>query len=94
MTNVDNLDRLIYDYKQNSIGSAIAGAEQHLPVWQAEVGAFGGEGTAFGKEGKRLDSGTRGNAPLSRGSRSTVPNVTIDLAKINLGFWRDHDAIT
>ncbi len=55
MTNVDDSYRLIHDYKQNSIGSAIAGAKQHLTDWHVEVGAFRREGTAFRKVGERID---------------------------------------
>jgi len=91
---MDDSYGLLYDYEQNSIGSAIAGAQQHLTDGHVEVSAFRGEGTAFGKVAKRLNTGACANAPLSRGSRSTVPNVTVDVAKISLGFRRDYDAIT
>ena len=94
MTNVDDPYRLIHDHKQNAIGSAIAGAKQHLADWYVEVDAFRREGTAFREVRERLDTSTCTNAPLSRGSRSTVPNVTIYVPKIGLGFRRDNDAIT
>jgi len=94
MTNMDHPYRLIHDYKQHSIGSAIAGAKQHLTDWHVEVRAFGRERTAFGKMGKRFDTRARAHAPLSGGSGSTVPNVTIYLSKISFGFRRDLDAIT
>jgi hypothetical protein len=53
---MEDLNGLIYDYKQNSIGSAIAGAEQHLTDGHVEVGAFRGEWTAFGEVRERLDT--------------------------------------
>jgi len=93
VTNVDDSYGPVYDYKQNSIGSAIGGAKQHLTDGHVEVGAFRREGTTFGKVGERLDTGACANAPLSRGSRSTIPNVTIYVPKIGLGFRRDYDAI-
>jgi hypothetical protein len=93
VTNVDDSYRLIHDYKQNPTGSAIAGAKEHLTDGHVEVGAFGREGTAFGKVGERLDTRARANVPLSRGSRSTVPKVAIYVPKISLGFWRNDDAI-
>ena len=91
---MDDSYRLIHDYKQNSIGSAIAGAKQHLADWHVEVDAFRCEGTALGKMGERLDTCACANAPLSGGPRSTVPNVTIYVPKIGLGLRRDNDAIT
>ena len=94
MTNVDDSYRLIHDYEQNSIGSAIAGAEQHLTDWHVEMSAFRREGTAFGRVGERLDTRACANAPLSRGSGSAVPNVAIYVPKIGLGFRRDQNAIT
>jgi len=94
VTNVDDSYRLIHDYKQNSIGSAIAGAKQHLMDRHVEVGAFGRKGTTLGKVGERLDIRACANTPLSRGSRSTAPNVTIYVPKIGFGFRRDNDAIT
>ena len=94
MTNVDDLYRLIYDHKQNSIGSTIADAKQHLTDWHVEVDAFRREGTTFRKVGERLDTRACADTPLSGGSRSTVPNVTIYVPKIGLGFRRDNDAIT
>jgi hypothetical protein len=93
VTNVDDSHRLIHDYEQNSIDSAVACAKQHLTDRHVEVGAFRREGTAFGKVGERLDTRARPNAPLSRGSRNTVPKVTIYVPKIGLGFWRNDDAI-
>ena len=93
MTNVDDSYRLIYDYKKNSIGSAIAGAKEHLTDWHVEVDAFRREGTAFRKVGERLDTRACANAPLNRGSRSTVPNITIYVPKIGLSFRSDNDAI-
>ena len=93
MTNVDDSYRLIHDYKQNSIGSAIAGAKQQLTDWHVEVGAFRGWRTALGRVGERLDARACANTPLSRGSRSTVPKVTIYVPKVSLGFRRDYDAI-
>jgi hypothetical protein len=93
VTDVDDLYRLIHDDKQNSIGSAVAGTKQHLPDWHVKVGAFRREGTAFRKAGERLDAVACADAPLSRRSRSTVPNVTIYVPKIGLGFRRDNDAI-
>ncbi len=93
VTNVDDLYRLLYDHKQNSIGSAVAGAQQHLTDGQVEVGTFGREGTALGKVEEGLDTGACAGAPLSRGSRSTAPNVTIYVPKIGLSFGCDHYAI-
>jgi hypothetical protein len=94
VTNVDDAHGPIDNYKQNPISSAIAGTKQHLTDWRVEVRAFRREGTAFRKVGERFDTGACANAPLGRGSRSTVPNVTIDVPKIGLGLRRDHDAIT
>jgi hypothetical protein len=94
VTNVDHSYRFIRDYEQNSIGSAIAGAKQHLTDRHVEVGAFRRERTAFGKVGERFDTCPCAKTPPSRGLRGTFPNVTIYVPKIGLGFWRDHDAIT
>jgi hypothetical protein len=94
VTNVDDSYRLIHDCKQNPISSAIPGAEQHLTDRHVEVGAFGCEGTALWEMGEHLDTRACANAPLSGGSRSTVPKVTIYVPKISLGFERDDDAIT
>jgi hypothetical protein len=94
VTNVDDSYRLIHDHIENSIGSAIAGAKQHLTDWHVEMGTFRREGTAFRKVGERLDTRACANAPLSRGSRSAVPNVTIYAPKIGFGFRCDNDAIT
>jgi hypothetical protein len=93
VTNVDQSHRPVHEYKQNSIGSTIGGAKQHLTDGHVEVGAFRREGTAFGKVGERLDTGACADTPLSRGSRSMVPNVTIYVPKIGLDFRRDYDAI-
>jgi hypothetical protein len=94
VADVDDSYGLIHDYKQNSVGSTIAFAKQHLMDRYVEVGAFGREGTAFGRVGERLDTCACANAPLSHGSRSTVPKVTIYVPEIGLGFRRDDDAIT
>jgi hypothetical protein len=94
VTNVDDSHRLVHDYKQNSIGSAIAGAKQQLTDWHVEVGAFWRERAALGKAGERLDARACAHAPLSRGTRRTVLNVAIYAPQIGLGFRRDRDAIT
>jgi hypothetical protein len=94
VTAVDDSYRPVHDYKQNSIGSAIAGAEQHLTDWYVEVDGFRRWRTALRRAGEGLDTLPCANAPLGRRSRSTVPNITIYVAKIGFGFRRDNDAIT
>ena len=73
MTNMENPHPLIHDYEQNSIGSAIAGAKQHLADRHVEVGAFRREWTALRKVGECLDTRPCAGTPLSLRLAEHVP---------------------
>jgi hypothetical protein len=49
VTNVDHSYRFIRDYEQNSIGSAIAGAKQHLTIGTSKWVLSGARGQRSGK---------------------------------------------
>jgi len=94
VANVYHPHRLVDDYEQNSVSSAIAGADEHLPDGDVEMGAFWRQRIALGESGERFDTCAGANAPPGGRLRSTVPNVTIYVPKVGLGFRRDDDAIT
>lgn len=93
MTNVDHPHRPVHDYKQNSIGSAIAGADQQLTDWLVEVNAFRRTRTALGKLGERFDTCPRANDPPNRCAGSAISNIKIYVPKIGLGLRCDDDAV-
>jgi hypothetical protein len=93
VTNVYHPHRPVHDYKQNSIGSAIAGADQQLTDWLLEMNAFRRMRTALGKLGERFDTRPRANDPPRGRSGSAISNITIYVPKIGLGLRCDDDAV-
>ena len=93
MPNVQYVNRLIEYHEEETIGPAVACAENQFPNKFRERRALGSQRTTLGVASETLRASTRVPDPVAGRTRGLAADVTIVCSEIGLSLGSDDDAV-